>query len=78
MRCQNATFSAYGSVQLVLPEDRRLATFTGKLTLAAALTSAAPFRGSVSSRQLAEQLREYLGSTVPLMPYPLAIGAARS
>jgi transcriptional regulator with XRE-family HTH domain len=62
---------------LALPADRKLATFTGKLTLAATIVAAPPYRASLPARQLAEQLRGYFGPRANLMPYPLAIGPAR-
>ena len=59
-----------------LPADMRLATFNGKLSHAAALASAAPYRGSPAARGIAEQVRVYLGQQDgDVMPYPLAIGS---
>lgn len=58
------------------PEEMRLATFSGKLSRAAALASAPPYRGSQAARGLAEQVRGYLRQDDDLMPYPLALGPA--
>lgn len=58
-----------------LPADMRLATFNGKLSHAAVLASAAPYRGNPAAREIAEQVRVYLGQKdEDVMPYPLAIG----
>lgn len=62
---------------LALPPQRRLATFTGKLAFAAALAGSAPYRGSLPARDLAGQVRAYLGEdSAGRMPYPLALGPA--
>jgi hypothetical protein len=62
-----------------LPADMRLATFNGKLSHAAVLASAAPYRGSPAARGIVEQVRVYLGQQDgqdgDVMPYPLAIGS---
>jgi hypothetical protein len=54
----------------------RLATFNGKLSYAAVLASAAPYRGNPAARGIAEQVRGYLGQQDgDVIPYPLAIGS---
>jgi transcriptional regulator with XRE-family HTH domain len=59
-----------------LPADMRLATFNGKLSHAAVLASAGPYRGSPAAHGIAEQVRVYLGQQDgDVMPYPLAIGS---
>lgn len=59
-----------------LPADMRLATFNGKLSHAAVLASAAPYRGSQAARGITEQVRVYLGQQDgDVMSYPLAIGS---
>lgn len=59
-----------------LPADMRLATFNGKLSHAAVLASAAPYRGSPAAQGIAEQVRVYLDQQDgDVMPYPLAIGS---
>lgn len=62
-----------------LPADMRLATFNGKLSHAAVLASATPYRGNPAARGIAEQVRVYLGQQDgDVMPYPLAIGQGAS
>lgn len=59
---------------LGLAAEMRLATFTGKLSSAASIASAAPYRGSPEARDLADHVRSYLGQEPDPMPYPLALG----
>lgn len=59
---------------LALPAEMRLATFTGKMARAASIASAAPYRGSPEARDLADEVRGYLGQEPDPMPYPLALG----
>jgi hypothetical protein len=59
---------------LGLPAEMRLATFAGKLSRAASIASAAPYRGSPEARDLADEVRGYLGQEPDPMPYPLALG----
>lgn len=59
---------------IALPTELRLATFTAKMARAAAVVSSAPYRGSAGARDLAEQVRGYLGQEPDPMPYPLALG----
>jgi plasmid maintenance system antidote protein VapI len=62
---------------LTLQPEMRLATFTGKMALAAQLASAAPYDGNTVARDLADALRGYLGHDPEPMPYPLALGPAK-
>jgi hypothetical protein len=55
----------------------RLATFTGKMAVAAQLASASPYDGNAVARDLADALRGYLGHDPDPMPYPLALGPAK-
>jgi hypothetical protein len=61
---------------LGLPADMRLATFWGRLSQAAALASALPYRGSPVARQIADDVAGYLGADPAPPPHPLAIDAA--
>jgi hypothetical protein len=67
---------AAGQLTLVLglSPEMRLATFTGRLSQCATLASAAPYKGSVTARQIAEDVAGYLGGEPVAMPHPLAIG----
>jgi transcriptional regulator with XRE-family HTH domain len=62
---------------LTLQPEMRLATFTGKMARAAQLASAAPYDSSPAARNLADDLRGYLGHDPDPMPYPLALGPAK-
>lgn len=59
---------------LALPAQMRLATFAGKMAHAASIASAARYRGSPQARDLADEVRGYLGQEPAPMPYPLALG----
>lgn len=57
---------------LRLDSSMRLATYNGKLSRVAAVATAS---ASPEARQLADDVRGYLGQDTGTMPYPLAIGA---
>lgn len=61
---------------LGLPAEMRLATFGGRLSQAAALASAPPYRGSVVAGQITDDVAGYLGADPAPVPHPLAIDAA--
>jgi hypothetical protein len=60
-----------------MPAEMRLATFDGRLARAAAMASAAGYRGSHAAKAVAEGIADYLGGEPPVMPYPLAIESGR-